>query len=100
MAFDAASPFAGFACGLGFVTLRAEHLEVLVVVVVGAALVVDVVDLQVLGTTALNALIPIAFEDSFTCGGGDVGFGVCPGHRSPFFVPCSGHEPVACISGG
>ena len=79
LAFGAASPFAGFACGLGFVALRAEDLKVLVVVVVGAALVVDVVDFQVLAVAALSTLVSVTRQDSFTCNGGDVrGVAVSP----------------------
>ena len=101
LAFGAASPFAGFACGLGFVTLRAEDLKVLVVVVVGAPVVVDVVYFQALGTTALGTLVSVTRQDSFTCNGGDVrGVAISP-HCSPslMFVPCSSRELVACASG-
>ena len=72
LAFGASSPFAGFAGGFCFVALGAEDLKVLIAVVVGAAFVVDVVNLQTFGTTALNTLVPITRQDAFTCGGGDV----------------------------
>ena len=88
-----------FFCGFCFVALRAEDLKVLVAVVVGAALVVDVVDFQALGAAALGAFVAVTCEYSFTCSGGDVcGVTVSP-HCSPpsFFVPYSSRELVACV---
>lgn len=50
-------------------------------VVVGAALVVDVVNFQVFSAAALSALVAVSVEDSFAGGGGDVFGAVCPRHR-------------------
>lgn len=93
LAFGAASPFAGFACGLDFVTLRAEDLKVCVLVVVGATAIVNVVDFQVFGVATLSTLVTVTRQYSLACGGGDVGFGVCPDHCLFLcFVSCSSRE--------
>ena len=78
--------------------VSAKDLEVCVSVVVGSALVVDVVDVEwALCGAACCALVAVAVEDAFAGCGGDVGFGVRPGHcHLRFaFVSCSGREPVA-----
>lgn len=62
----------GFACGFCFVAVVAEDLEVVVAVVVGAALVVNVVNLQAFCVAALCALVTVTGEDAFAGGGGDV----------------------------
>ena len=86
------------------VALTAEYLEVVVLAVVGAAAIVDVVDFKGcrcgVMVSAVGAGVCVAVEYAASGCGGYVLGGVCPGHRSPFFVPCSGREPAACISGG
>ena len=82
--------------------LRAEDLEVVVAVVVGAALVVDVVYFQVLGVAALGALVTVTRQDSFACGGGDVcGVVVLPHVAPPHFCALlrswsGGLRPLVC----
>lgn len=103
-----AGPFLFFAplnlpLGFGAVALAAECLEVGVFVVVGAALVVDVVYVEgaVCGA-ACGALVAVSVEYAAPGCGGDVFRGVVPSHchLRLFFVPRSGREPAACVSGG
>lgn len=72
-----------FPLGFCAVAWAAEHLEVRVAVIVGAACVVDVVDFQALRAAALGALVTVAVEYAAPGRDGYMLGGVCPGHRSP-----------------
>lgn len=92
---------------LGFRTVAwaAECLKVDIQAVGGTAAIVYVVDFKSCScevvVPAVDAGVCVAVEYAASGCGGYVLGGVCPDHHSPFFfVPCSGHESVACISGG
>lgn len=65
LAFGLFAPRSGFACGLGFVAVVAECLQVVEAVRTAACDVEDMVNLQALGATALNTPIAVALEGLF-----------------------------------
>lgn len=87
---------------LGFRTVAwaAECLKVDVQAVGGTAAIVYVVDFKSCScevvVPAVDAGVSVAVEYTASGCGGYVLGGVCPDHHSPFFVPCSSRELVAC----